>query len=215
VVDLRRRSEAGDDVVLKLTEAGARYGVARGKARVALRYRLDPDAFDELYATLRAEAFDRIETEPVETAPTSGTSLRITAGPGRYSASAMGRRKPTEAYAEAYDRCVRAAESLLPADRSSTVVTVRWHASMADRSASIDIDIGEDFVGLVRLPGELPEVELHLARPRELELLLRHGSPPRSSTHHVRAGKELGIEIRYDAEHDRVIARPLAEDGGA
>ncbi|MCA9712489.1 MAG: hypothetical protein KDK70_42060, partial [Myxococcales bacterium] len=52
-VELRQRTDVGDDTVLKLTPAGARYGLAHGKSRVSLRYRLPADALGPLYQVLR------------------------------------------------------------------------------------------------------------------------------------------------------------------
>lgn len=213
-IELRRRTDDGDDVVLKLTPAGARYGHARGKARVALSYRPSDADLDEVYALVRREGFDRIETAPRPDAPPTdqgsagGTSLRVIAGPGRYSASAMGRRAPAPEHAEAYARCVAAVESLLPQGRGDVVIDLRWDPSMADHAAALDMDVGDDFVGLHRVsaPDAPPHWALHLARPRALELRLRHGSPPTATTIAVPPGPRGDVLVTFDAEQDAVVA---------
>ena len=211
-LDLRQRSEDGDDLVLKLTESGARYGVAHGRARVALRYRFEPAALERAYAALRHGGYDRIETQTRARPSGSGSTMRVKAGPVDHSVSAMGRNEPTERWAEAYAASVAAAESLLPRGRSEVVVRLHWDESMAERAAALDMDLGEDFVGIHRLPGPRPDVELHLLRARPLEMLLRAGSPPTSTTLTIEAGRDAGIEIAYDPQRDAVVLRPLARD---
>lgn len=207
-LDLRRRTDDGDDLVLKLTEGGARYGVARGKARVALRYRSAPEALEEVYATLRDEGFDRIETEPRASGPTSGSSIRVKAGPAHFSVSAMGRMAPTKQWADAYARTAAAAEALLPRGKSETVVVVQWDPSVGDRAAALDVDLGEDLVGVHRRPGPRPDVELHLARARPLEMLLRTGSPPTSTPLTIEAGRDRGVRVVYDEAESTLVLRP-------
>lgn len=225
-IEYRQRTEDGDDLVLKLTPAGARYGLAHDGARVALRYPLPPEVLDSVYATLRAEGFDRIETVPRDGASAGGTSLRVSTGTERHSASAMGRNGPAPADAPAYASCVAAVEALLPTGRSDVVVQLRWDPSMAEQSAGLDIDVGTDLVGLHRIPGPAPgveagpgpgpvpmpvTVELHLARARPLQLQLRHGTPvPRSTTLTLQAGVDRGVEVVFDAEQGQVTTRPLA-----
>lgn len=208
-VDLRQRTQDGDDHVLKLTENGARYGVARGKARVALRFPVDPADLDDLYATLRQVGYDRIETQPLGNAPSSGSSMRVKAGPQHVSVSSMGRMQPTEAWTDAYARSVAATEALLPRGRSETVVEVRWHESMEGRAAAIDVDVGKGFVGVHRLDGSRPDVEIHLAEARPLQMLLRYGSPPTSTPLAIEAGRDRGVEVAYDEQSDAVVLRPL------
>lgn len=209
-VELRRRTPKGDDTVLKLTPAGARYGLARGKSRVSLRFMLPPGTLGTVYQTLREESFDRIESGPSAQAPLAGSSLRVTAGPGRYSASAMGRSAPVAEHAAAYAHCVEIAGSLLPQGHGETVVRVHWHESIGDHAASLDINADPGFVGIHRAPGSRPDVELHLERPRPLSIQLRHGTPPRSETHTIEAGRDHGLEVAYDPEQQRVVLRPMA-----
>lgn len=235
-VEVRRRTEDGEDQVLKLTPAGARYGSSHGKARIALRYRLPEGALSSVYATLRHEGFDGLRTVPhAGGGPSGGTSLRVSTGTETYTATSMGRQRPAPEDAEAFTRCVAAAEDLLPAGRSDVVVLVRWDASMRDQSAGLDVDVGDDLVGLHRVTGPatgtgtaaaLETFELHLARARPLQLQLRQSGPrtPRasadegtvedaptrqSSTLTVRAGVERGIELAFDAARGEVVARPL------
>jgi hypothetical protein len=218
-IEYRRHTADGDDLVLKLTPAGARYGWARGKARVALRASLPAATLAGAYATLRREGFDRLETVPgqVAAAAAGGTSLRLAFGEQRHTVIAMGGRAPAPDAAEAYARCVAAMEQLLPTGRSDVVVSVRWDVSMRDRTAGLDVDVGADLVGLhrVRPPGQPrveqdgETVELHLARPRALQLQLRQsGVSPTTLT--VHAGQEPGIELAFDAPRGEVVARPLA-----
>ncbi|MEM7160278.1 MAG: hypothetical protein AAF799_45995 [Myxococcota bacterium] len=207
-VDLRRRNDNGDDAVLKLTEAGARYGLAQAKTRVALRYRLEPEALENLYLALRTNGFDRIETGPSDTS--AGSSMRVQAGPGRYSVSAMGRFAPLPDYTQAYANSVEAAEKLLPSGRSTVTFEIHWDPSMQGKTASLDLDLGEDFVGLERGPGTMPEVTLHVAQERSLQILMRHGTPPASLTLTLDAGKDRGVEVAFDAEVDSAVLRPLA-----
>ncbi len=213
-IEYRQRAANGDDVVLKLTPAGARYGWARGSARVALRYQLPPEALASVYTALRHEGFDRIDTVPDE-AVMDGTALRLSFGAERYSASAMARHAPAPANAEAYARCLAAVEAVLPTGRSDVVVEVRWDPSMAEQSAALDVDVGEDLVG-VQLPpssdaGE--RLELHLARARPLELQLRHGSPtPSAITRTLQAGSDRGVEVVFDAERGEASPRILAPE---
>jgi hypothetical protein len=208
---------------------GARYGLAHDEVRVALRYQLSPAALDSVYATLRQEGFDRIETVPRDGPSVGGTSVRVSTGSGRHSASAMGRHGPAPADAEAYARCIAAIEALLPTGRSDVVVQLRWDPSMAEQSAGLDIDVGTDLVGLHRVSGSergveasagagasasasasTGVVELHLARARPLQLQLRHGSPvPRSTTLTLQAGSERGVELVFDDARGQVITRPL------
>lgn len=209
-VELRRRTEQGDDTVLKLTPAGARYGLAQGKSRVSLRFMLPPEALEPVYQTLREQSFDRIESQPRPDAPVSGSSLRVIAGPGRYSTSAMGRSAPLPEYADAYERCTAAAQALLPQGRGRTVVRVHWHESIGDHAAALDINADPGFVGLHRVPGPRPDIELHLEQPRPLTVMLRHGTPAQSETRQIQAGHEAGIEVAYDAEQERVVLRPLS-----
>ncbi len=210
-LDLRRRTETGDDIVFKVTDAGARYGLARGKSRVSLRMPLTAADLDEVYATLRDQRFDAIETMVAGTGPSAGSSIRLTAGPTRLSVSAMGRMVPKPEWVDAYTQCAKTIEDLLPRGRGEVVVRLRWDPSMAGKAAALDFNAGEGFVGLQRLPGELPNVEIHLAQPGSFELLVRHGSPPASTRHVIEAGKQPGIELAYDPEQDRVIVRPLGE----
>ena len=229
-IEYRRRTEDGDDLVLKLTPAGARYGLAHGKARVALRYRLPEGALASTYATLRQEGFDRLETVPREGVATGGTSLRVSTGAETYVANAMGRQGPKPEDAETHARCIAVVEALMPTRRSDVVVELRWDASvlrMRDHGASLDVDVGDDLLGLHRRgPGsgtasEPVTLELHLAQARPLELLLRQSGPrsPRSSapegaagstTLVVAAGQERGVELAFDATRGEVVARPLS-----
>ncbi|MEX1362925.1 MAG: hypothetical protein AB1Z98_07355 [Nannocystaceae bacterium] len=213
-IDLRERTDDGDDVVLKLTEAGARYGVARGKTRVALRYVVTDAALDDVYGQLRRNRFDRIETKSEGTGPTSGSSMRLKAGPALVSASAMGRTTPTPEWTEAYARSAAAVEALLPRAKTDVVVNVRWDASMEGRSAAIDFDLGEDFRGVHRGPGPMPNVELHLQRPRPLQVTVRHGSPPTSTSLNIEAGRDAGVEVAYDETTSAVVLRPIAAAPG-
>lgn len=211
-VELRRRTEQGDDTVLKLTPLGARIGLSRGKSRMSLRYRPPTDALESLYQTLREQAFDRITTGPGK-ARALGSSLRVTADSHRYSASAMGRNAPTPA--EAYEACVAAVQALMPAERGSTIVRIRWDESIGDHAAALDLEVEEDLLGLHRRPGARPDVELHLAGPRPLTVILRHGSPSRSETQLLQAGRDHGLEVAYDAARARVVLRPLAPEAEA
>lgn len=235
-VEVRRRTEDGEDQVLKLTPAGARYGSSHGKARIALRYRLPEDALSSVYATLRHEGFDGLHTVPHGGGGAlGGASLRVSTGTETYTTTSMGRQRPAPDDAEAFIRCVAAAEELLPAGRSDVVVIVRWDASMRDQNAGLDVDVGEDLVGLHRVPGPatgsgteaaLETFELHLARARPLQLQLRQSGPrtprasadegivkdapaPHSSTLTVQAGTERGIELAFDAARGEVVTRPL------
>ncbi len=210
-LELRRRTEDGDDTVLKLTPAGARFGRARGKSRVSLRFGLPPEALAAAYQTLREASFDRIETHARAGGSTAGSSLRVIAGPGRYSVGAMGRNAPTDEHMDAYARCVDAVSSLLPTGRSATVVQVRWDRSIGEHAASLDINADPGFVGVHRIPGPHPAIDLHLAQPRLMTVLLRHGSPPQSETHESDAGRDRGLEIAYDDEPARVVVRPLPQ----
>jgi hypothetical protein len=217
-IEYRRRSEDGDDLVLKLTPAGARYGLAHDAARVALRYPLPPTVLASVYATLQQEGFARLETTARDGASGGGTSLRVSTGSERHAVSAMGRQGPSDA--QAYARCVAAVEALLPTGRSDVVVQLRWDASMAGQSAGLDIDVGEDLVGLHRVPGRAPAqppsvqtFELHLARARPLQLqLLRGGKVPRSTTLTLQAGVDRGVEVVFDAERGQVTTRPLGPE---
>jgi hypothetical protein len=215
-LEVRRRSQEGDDQVLKLTPAGARYGLSRGKARIALRYRLDEGALAAAWAVLRREGFDRLESVPRQGAtPAGGTSLRASTGTETYTITAMGRQAPAGEDAEAYARCLAAVEELLPAGRGEVVVQVRWDASMKERSAGLDVDVGDDLVGLHRvaqpLAPALETFELHLARARPLELQLRQGgNAPRSTTLTVRAGEARGVEVAFDAALGEAVLRPLS-----
>lgn len=192
-VEIRRRTADGEDRVLKLTPAGVRYGVSHGKARLAVRYRLPEDALASLYATLRHEGFDGLRTVPYAGPDAGGgTSLRVSTGTETYAVTSMGRQRPALDDAEAFTRCLAAAEDSWPAGRSDVVVRVRWDASMQQlrgQTAGLDIDAGEDLVGVHRVtapatpsgPGSAPEAplatfELHLARARPLELQLRQNS---------------------------------------
>lgn len=219
-VEYRRRAKDGGDLVLKLTPAGARYGLAHGKARVALRYQPPADALASVYATLRQEGFDGIETVDREGAiEVGGTSLRVFTGTDAWSVTAMGRRGPAPDDAQAYARTVAAMEALVPAGRSDVVVLVRWDASMRERNAGLDVDVGADLVGVHRVapPGDasprmVPEAfELHLARPRPLQLQLRQASSSApATTLTVQAGIERGVELAFDAARGEVIVRPLS-----
>jgi hypothetical protein len=230
-IEYRRRTEQGDDLVLKLTPAGARYGLAfsgaadpntgsRQKARVALRYQLPPDALGSVYAALQQEGFERIQSAPHDDAPVGGTSLRVSTAGVRHSVSAMGRHAPVAADAPAYARCLAAVEALLPRGRSDVVVHVRWDASMTGQSTGLDVDVGTDLVGLHHVPAAAsagepadspsPMVELHLAQARPLQLQLRDGSStPRATTLTVQAGVERGVVVAFDAEQGRAVLRPL------
>jgi hypothetical protein len=224
-IEYRRRMEDGDDRVLKLTPAGARHGLAHGKARVAVRYRLPEDALPSVYATLRQEGFDRMETVPRQgTALMGGTSVRVSTGTETYVVNAMGLQGPRPEDAEAHARCIAGLEALLPTGRSDVVVELRWDASvheMRDHNASLDVDAGEDLVGLHRrspasgaeTAAEPVTLELHLARARPLELQLRQSGPrgaaPRSTTLVVAAGEERGVELSFDATLGEVVARTL------
>lgn len=215
-VEYRRRSEDGDDVVLKLTPAGARYGWAHGKARVALSYQLPLEDLSSVYATLRHEGFDRIDTVPSEDPARGGTTLRISLGGERHSASAMARHAPAPEHAEAYARCVAAVEALLPEGRGEIVAQLRWDPSMAEHSAGLDLDLGNDLVGVHRRPtaqgdGLELHLELHLARARPLQLQLRHGSPVATATTLTfEAGVDRGVEVVFDADRSAPVVRRLA-----
>lgn len=238
-LEVRRRTQDGEDRVVKLTPAGARYGLSHGKARIALRYRLEEGALAAAWQALRREGFDRLETVAREGgAQAGGTSVRVSTGSETYTSTAMGRQEPTAEDAEAYARCVAAVEALLPAGRSDVVVEIRWDASMKDRSAGLDVDVGSDLVGLHRAattdaakasvgapsgstPGEadglgrlappLETFELHLAKTRPVELQLRQGgNAPRSIMLTVRAGEERGVEVAFDAALGEAVLRPLA-----
>lgn len=215
-LEYRRRTEDGDDLVLKLTPAGARYGLAHGKARVALRYQPPADALASTYAALRREGCDRLQSEPREATTAGGTSLRLSTGAEVFTVSAMGRHAPAPADAQAYARCVAALEERLPTGRSDVVVLLRWHASMKDRGAGLDVDVGTDLVGLHRVAGaehDGPTFALHLARARPLELQLRHGgAASRSTTLTLQAGVERGVEVVHDAARGEVVARALAAE---
>jgi hypothetical protein len=221
-VEYRRRSTGGGDLVLKLTPAGARLGLAHGKARLALRYPLPADVLASIYATLRQEGFDGLETVDLEQpAAVGGTSLRVSTGTEAWSVAAMGRRGPAPEDAEAYARTVAAVEALVPTERSAVVVRVRWDPSMRRHDAALDVDVGEDLVGVHRVtargdapPGASPEeLELHLARPRALQLQLRQAGPPaRATTLTVHAGVERGIALRFEAERGEVIVEPLTAE---
>lgn len=247
-VEVRRRNEDGEDRVLKLTPAGARYGASHGKARLALRYRLPEDALASVYATLRHEGFDGLRTVPYAGPDAAGgTSLRVSTGTETYAVTSMGRQRPAPEDAEAFTRCMAAAEELWPAGRSDVVVVVRWDASLRelgvsgplrDQTAGLDIDAGEDLVGVHRVatppgPGSAPEpplatFELHLARARPLELQLRQsssrsrktaadgttadGAARRSSLVTVQAGIERGVELAFDAAQGEVVLRRLPAD---
>lgn len=235
-VEVRRRTADGEDRVLKLTPAGARYGLSHGKARIALRYRLPEDALSPVYATLRHAGFDGLRTVPHEGgAMPGGTSLRVSTGTETYTTASMGRQRPAPDDAEAFTRCVAAAELLLPAGRSDVVVRVRWDPSMRaarDLTAGLDVDVGEDLVGLHRVPGPAtppaagaaaePETfELHLARARPLQLQLRQSSSqaPRASDSRmltVQAGEEPGVEVvvevAFDAALGEVVLRTRSPD---
>ncbi|MEM9454464.1 MAG: hypothetical protein AAGF11_09810 [Myxococcota bacterium] len=210
-LELRRRTEDGDDTVLKLTPAGARFGLARDKSRVSLRFGLPPQALETAYQTFREASFDRMQTRRQAGGSTAGSSLRITAGPGRYSVAAMGRNSPTDEHMAAYTRCVDAVSSLLPTGRSATVVQVRWDASVGGHAASLDINADPGFVGVHRIPGPHPAIDLHIAQPRTMTVLLRHASPPQSETHEIYAGRDRGVEIAYDDAQARVVVRPLPQ----
>ncbi len=209
-IELRRRDGSGDDTVLKLTPEGARYGVARGKARVALRFVVDPADLEPVWQTLREASFDRIRTEPTQSATKEGTSMRVTAGPARYSASTLGRNAPLPDQAEAYARCVSATEAMLPSERGDTTVVIHWDASVEDRAAALDIEAGDALLGLHRIAGPRPDAELHLSEPRPVTMLLRHGTPATSTSMTLRAGRDHGVEIAYDPEQEALVLRPLA-----
>jgi hypothetical protein len=218
-LEYRRRTADGDDMVLKLTPAGARYGLAHGKARVALRYQLPADALASTYAALRREGCDRLQSEPREAPAMGGTSLRLSTGTAVYTVSAMGQHTPAHTDAQAYARCVAAMEERLPTGRSDVVVLLRWHASMADQSAGLDVDVGPDLVGLHRVADaerDASTLALHLARARPLQLQLRWvGAAARSTTLTLQAGVERGVEVAFDAERGEVIARPLPAEPAA
>ena len=235
-IEMRRRTADGDDRVLKLTPAGARYGLSHGKARIALRYRLGEGALDSVWATLRQEGCDGLETVPHAGPPVvGGTSLRISTGPETYTATAMGKQAPAADDAETYERCLAAVEELLPAGRGDVVVHVQWDASMQGHAAGLDVDAGTDLVGLHRVPVDrapaapdtagppttpipspmmMDAFEQHFARPRAVQLQLRQGSSPgaeaaRSTTLTVEAGRERGVEVAFDAALGQVVLRPL------
>ncbi len=217
-IEGRRRSPTGDDRVLKLTPAGARLGLAHGKARVALRYQPAQDALASTYAALRREGFDRLRMVAGSIPAAGGTSIRVTTGDQTHAASAMGRQVPDDA--QAYARCLAALEEHVPAGRSAVVVEVRWDASMRDRSAGIDVDAGSDLVGLHRASDEpgpaMGTIELHLARARPLELQLRQGGPAgRSTVATVHAGMERGVELAFDEASGEVVMRPLGGEAAA
>lgn len=209
-IELRRRDRAGNDTVLKLTPGGARYGVARGKARVALRFVLPPTALEPVWQTLREASFDRIRTEATPNTAKEGTSMRVTAGPARYSASTLGRNAPPPEQTEDYARCVSAAEGMMPSDRGETTLAIHWDASVEDRAAALDIEAGDALLGLHRVPGPRPDAELHLSEPRPVTMLLRHGIPATSTSLTLQAGSDHGVEVAYDPEQDTLVLRPLA-----
>jgi len=207
-IELRRRT-GGDDSVLKLTPVVARYGLARGKARLAVRYVLTPETLDPIYRVLRSASFDRIDTVPTPDATIDGSSLRVLAGSARYAVSTIGRLSPAPEHAEAYARCVAAAESLLPRERSGTKVEVRWDPAVVD-AAAIDLDLGEDLVGLHAPAAERPDVDLYVARPRAITARLRHGSPARSTSLTIQAGTDAGLEVAFDPERGAPVLRARA-----
>lgn len=215
-IELRRRTEAGDDVVLKLTPVGARYGVAHGKARVALSFPLDPDGLAGAYATLRREGFDRIETAPGSDAPLPGTSMRVTAGPARHSVGAMGRQAPLPEHADAYARCVTAVESLLPQGTGAAVLHLRWDPALAEQATALDLDAGDAFAGLRRVdePDGAPHFALHLTEPRTLQVRLRSGTPPQSSTLTVPAAPDSGLRVTLGPDGAAVL-QPWSPAGAA
>ncbi len=213
-VDYRIRTRDGDDHVLKLTDQGARYGLVHAKARVALRFGLEAGALHAVYDTLRMQSFDRIESIEAPTPPARGTSIQLTAGAGRHGASHMGRSMPAAEWADGYARSLASVDALVPAGRSEVVVHIRWDDSMAERAAALDIELGQDLVGVHRQPGTLPNVDLHIAAPRPLAALIRHGSPATSSRHQIEAGAQWGAEVAYDADLDAVVLRPLSAPAG-
>ncbi|MCH9687467.1 MAG: hypothetical protein K0V04_38890 [Deltaproteobacteria bacterium] len=208
-IDYRMRTEEGDDIVLKLTDQGARYGLAHGKVRVALRFGIDPTALASIYDTLRMESFDGIQTVQRPQPSPRGTSLRLTAGPARYSASDMGRNEPAPEWTAAYAHAVEAVETLRPTATGPVVVRIRWDESMAGQAVAVDLQVGDDLLGVHRQPGPLPNVDIHLARARTVDALVRFGSPATSTRHHIEAGRDLGVRIAHDPTTTAVTVTPL------
>lgn len=197
-IDFRRRSDRGEDEVLKLTEFGARYGIAHGRNRVALRYDLDPAELDAIYEVFTQQSFKTIETQVVASSPTSGSSIRMKAGPSIFTVSAMGRRGPVPDHIPLYDRCAEAVLDALPSEQGPVVIEVRWDASMADQAAAVDIDVGNVLAGVHPLEGAEHDVAVHLREPRDIQVLVRHSSPPKTTTLDFESDRHAGIALRFD-----------------
>lgn len=213
-IDLRRRNERGDDEVLKLTEVGARYGIARAGRRVALRYDLGPAQLDEIHEVLGEQHFDRLQTEIVGSAPSSGTSLRVKAGAAQYSVSAMGRRAPVAADRTAYDEALGAVLAALPADSDpgpdAATLEIRWDPETEEHSAAIDLDVADALAGVVRRDGIAPNVDLVFTQPITLTARLRQGSPPKSDTIELDLHEHSRLRLSYDSATETVVATPTS-----
>jgi hypothetical protein len=206
----------GDLVSVKLTEKGATTSMGDREHRLVIGFDVAPADLDRVYAGLRDAAFDRIETHPSREAQPSGTSIRLVAGTIRHQVADFGNVFPKDEWATEYDAAAKALEPHLPAAAkdAKTQIEVRWDASMKGHRATVALALGADFAGVTRVKGTSADHRVGLrgaGEPgRKIIATLRSGPPATSTDVELDPAVHAGVEVVFDAETSRPIARAFA-----
>ncbi|MBL4685487.1 MAG: hypothetical protein JKY37_12910 [Nannocystaceae bacterium] len=179
-----------------MTDDSVRYTLGEDPHDLTILQSIQPEAVEALYATLREHRLDKIDTRPNPDADVDGTSIRMLAGRRAASASRMGHFEPEPQYAQDYEACVQALRDLVPdvSDRG-VALQIEFDPSMAERRASVELDLGTDLLGVTRTP-----LTVHVAQPRLVTLKVRVGPPAKQLEQSIDLAKYGHALIRVDPE---------------
>lgn len=211
-VELRQRN-GQQSMLLRVTDTALRYTVGRDPHTVTVLHPIDASTLDTLYAALREHAFHAIDTEADREATVDGTSVRVLAGRRRMSASRLGQFVPKPEFAADYDASVEAIRAVIPNTESDVAgqaqLAIAFDPSMAERKASVELDLHGDLAGL----SSEPTLTVYATKPRSVLVQLRYGPPATTLEHEVDLAQTQGIVIAVDPElgTPTITSRPRGE----
>ena len=205
-VELRRR-EGQNATLLRVSDQGVRYTVTKGQHDVTLLHPVDAPTLDGLYAALREHRFGELQTEADRNAQADGTSIRMQAGRLRASASRMGQFVPVPDDAADYDASLAALDAIVPrGDEPGHPLTIDFDPSMAERRASLELDLQGVLVGVT----VEPQLIVHAAEARTVTLHLRYGPPATTIEQTVDLRTVSRVTIKVDPQ----VGLPIFALGG-
>lgn len=197
-------------MLLRVTSDSVRYTIGQDAHDLTVLQSIQPETVQALYATLREHQLDKIDTRPNPGADVDGTSIRMLAGRRPASASRMGHFEPEPQYAQDYEACVQALRDLVP-DISERGVTleIEFDPSMAERRASVELDLGTDLLGVTRAP-----LTVRVAQPRRVTLKVRVGPPAKQLEQTIDLAEHGHALIRVDPELNEpvIVLKPRAPE---